>query len=120
MKLTVLTWLRDASIGLVGRIIEFLFRLTLCILPLGLFLLLIQCRSKASAISSLSVYTKPESAWQHIFPGFILVAIDPKTLEKNFTSIKKNINTWVDINKYFLALIFAILVVVIMLFGGKY
>ena len=39
MKLVVLKWLADSVIGLIGRIIEILFRLTLCILPLGVFLL---------------------------------------------------------------------------------
>ena len=119
MKLTVLTWFKDFSIGIIGKLIEFTFRSILCFLPLGIYMLIIQGRTKASAISSISVYTNANSVWQHVFPGFILVAIDPKVLEKRATAIKKSVDEWVNLNKYLLALIFMILVVALMLFGGK-
>ena len=95
MKLQVLTWLRDSLINISGRIIELLFRGILCCLPLGVYLLLIQFRSKASKVSSLSVFTTDESMWQHIFPGFILVAINPNLLKESWFKKKRNIQVCV-------------------------
>lgn len=118
MKLTVLTWLRDASLNLIGRSIELLFRLLLLILPMGMFLLLIQTRNKASKVSSISVYTNDDSVWQHIFPGFLLVAIDPNVAKNSYLSIKSKIQTWVKTNKYILTLIFMALLVILMIIKG--
>ena len=91
MKLTVLNWFKDELIPFVGRIIELLFRIILFILPLGLFLLLIQYRGKASKISNISVFTEDNSVWQHIYPGFILVAIDPEITKRKIRRINKSI-----------------------------
>lgn len=117
MKLTVLTWLRDSSIAFVGRAVELIFRALLLILPLGLYLCLIQARNKASKISSISVYTNDESTWQHIFPGFLLVAIDPKVLHKKRAAIKEKFQAWVQANKYLLSFIFMLLIVLLMVIG---
>lgn len=114
MKLTVLTWLRDASIAFIGRVIELIFRIILFILPLGLYLTLIQSRAKASKISSLQVFTNDNSCWQHIYPGFILVAIDPNLFKTKYTEVKKNIQTWISNNKYILAFLFMLIVVALM------
>lgn len=118
MKLTVLTWLKDASLGIMGKSIELLFRLLLLILPMGLFLMLIQTREKASKVSSISVYTTDDSVWQHIFPGFLLVAIDPKVTKNAYLNIKHKIQTWVKNNKYILSLIFMALLVILMIVKG--
>ena len=72
MKLTVLKWIGDSSIGILGRTIEVLFRCVLCILPLGIYMILLQRRSKASKVSSILTFTNERSIWQHVFPGFIL------------------------------------------------
>ena len=119
MQLTVLTWIKDFLIGIIGKLIELIFRVILCLLPLGIYMLIIQGRSKASSISSISVYTNDSSAWQHVFPGFILVAVDPNVLEKRISTIKKSLDEWVDLNKYLLALLFMILMVALMLLGGR-
>lgn len=117
MKLTVLTWLRDSSITFVGRLIELVFRAVLLILPLGLYLYLIQARNKASKISSISVYTTDDSTWQHVFPGFLLVAIDPKVLHKKRVAFKEKLQNWVQANKYLLSFIFMLLIVLLMVIG---
>ena len=97
MKLTVLTWLRDSSIVLLGRTIEIIFRIILFLTPLGVFLLLIQMRDKASTIRTISVYTEDGSVWQHIFPWFILVSVDPKSFKKSSTKIRNKISFWAEI-----------------------
>lgn len=114
MKLTVLNWFKDALITFVGRAIEILFRIILFILPLGVYLYIIQSRNKASKVSNISVYTTDESVWQHIFPGFILVAVDPNVFKKAIARTKGNIQLWVQANRYILGLIFMILIVLLM------
>lgn len=119
MKLTVLIWLRDSLIGLIGRTIEILFRIILCLMPLGIYLLLIQFRSKASKISSISVFTTDDSIWQHIFPGFILVAINPNVLKENYKKTKKKFQNWVNENKYMISFTFMTLITILLLWLGR-
>jgi hypothetical protein len=114
MKLTVLTWLKESSINLIGRSIEFLFRTILCLLPLGIYLVLLQKRSKASTINTISVYTKEYSKWQHVFPGFILVAIEPDSLTNFLTRVNNNIQNWISKNKYYIAILFMATIVALM------
>ena len=115
MKLTVLNWLKDSSKNLIGRSIELLFRFILCILPLGLYMVLLQKRSKASKVSSLMTFTNDRSVWQHIFPGFILVAIEPDVLNNFLTNLNNSFKAWVERNKYALAILFMATIVSILI-----
>jgi hypothetical protein len=115
MKLTVLNWLKDSSKNLIGRSIELLFRFILCILPLGLYMILLQKRSKASKVSSLMTFTNDRSVWQHIFPGFILVAIEPDVLNNFLTNLNNSFKAWVERNKYTLAILFMATIVSILI-----
>lgn len=115
MKLTVLNWLKDSSKNLIGRSIELLFRFILCILPLGLYMILLQKRSKASKVSSLMTFTNDRSVWQHIFPGFILVAIEPDVLNNFLTNLNNSFKAWVERNKYALAILFMATIVSILI-----
>ena len=117
MKLTVIKWLKDELTPFVGRAIELFFRILLFILPLGIFLILIQFREKASKVSNLSVYTNDESTWQHIFPGFALVSISPDTFRKKFISIKKAIQDGIEANKYLIEILFMIIVIAFLFKG---
>ena len=119
MKLTVLTWIRDSSVSLIGRSIELLFRVILFFLPLGVYLFLIQSRDKASKVSNISVYTTDDSVWQHIFPGFILVAVNPNSFKNSFNSIKLKFQQWVNNNKYELTTLFMAIIIVLLLRIGK-
>ena len=114
MKMTVLKWIADSSIGLLGRTIELLFRCVLCFLPLGIYMILLQKRSKASKVSSLQAFTNDRSIWQHVFPGFVLVAIEPDEMENFFININNNFKSCAERNKYLIALIFMSLIVGIM------
>ena len=119
MKLQVLTWLRDSLVGLIGRTIETIFRIILCCLPLGVYLLLIQFRSKASTIRNISVYTEDNSVWQHIFPGFILVSINPNSLKEWHLKRKAKVQGWISDNRFLLFLLI-FLVVFILTFAVFY
>lgn len=115
MKLTVLTWLKENVVVFVGRAIELLFRSILCLLPLGVYMLILQKRKKASTINTISVYTKEYSRWQHIFPGFILVTVEPESLNTFIAEIHNNIQKWIERNKYLLAFLFMSAIVGLML-----
>lgn len=115
MKLTVLKWIGESSIGILGRTIEMLFRIILCLLPLGVYMLLLQKRTKASKISNIMVYTNDRSIWQHVFPGFILVSIEPDGMQKFLLNLNSNFKNWVERNKYLLALLFMSSIVGLML-----
>ena len=115
MKLTVLTWLKDSSISLIGRTIELIFRSILCLLPLGIYMLLLQKRSKASSINTITVYTKDTSKFQYVFPGFILVSVDPDALNNYILKTRNALQNWISSNKYVLTLLFMVLIVGLML-----
>ena len=88
MKIEVTKWAFDTITSFFKQSIEVLLRCLLFILPIGVYLILLQFRNKVSSISNISVYTTDKSVWQHVFPGFILVAVSPDL----FKSELKNIN----------------------------
>lgn len=114
----VIGWLLESITPVLGRLIEFLFRTILFILPLGVYLTLIQYRSKVSKISNISVFTNDESVWQHVFPGFILVSISPETFKKHIRETRRSIQNSISDNKYLIEVIFMILVLVLMYVKG--
>ena len=114
MQLTVISWFKESLITFIGRLIEVLFRVILCLLPLGVYMLLLQKRKKTSTISTIRVYTKDDSRWQHVFPGFILVSIDPNSLDNFFTKINSDTQNWIMQHKYVLALLFMSTIVFLM------
>lgn len=115
MKLTVLQWIKDETVPFIGRVIEALFRTVLFFLPLGVYLFLLQSRSKASSINSISVFTNENSKFQHVFPGFILVSISPNSLNEAVLRVRNNFQNWVEHNKYLLAFLFMAVIVGIMM-----
>ena len=117
MKLTVSKWFLDSLIPFLGKIVEVLFRIVLCLLPLGVYMFLIQQREKASKISNISVFTNDRSVWQHVFPGFILIAIEPTILSDFLNKKRSNFQNCVQRNKYIIAILFMIIVVGLMLFS---
>ena len=115
MKLTVLNWCKEMLIPIIGKSVEFVFRSVLCLLPLGIFMLVLQKRKKASAVSSISVYTNERSKFQFVFPGFLLVSIEPNSLDTALIQLKGSFQAWINRNKYVLSFIFMFIVVLLML-----
>ena len=118
MKLTVLTWLKDSSVTFVGKLIEILFRITLFLLPLGAYILLMQSRTKASSIRNISVFTNDSSTWQHVYPGIIMVTVNPSYIKEKFISFRKKFNNWFITNKYLIEFLLAAIIVVLMIIIG--
>lgn len=123
MELTVMRWLRDFLVPLIGKTVELLFRVLLCLLPLGVYMVILQKRVKASSTRTISVYTKENSKFQHVFPGFLLVSIDPDSLSSYLAKAHNNIQNWIQRNKYIIALLFMSAIVGLMILsyirGGK-
>lgn len=117
MKLTVLKWLGDSMIVFTGRAIEILFRAVLFFIPLGAYMILLQKRSKVSKVSSLLTYTTDRSVWQYVFPGFILVSIEPDDLTNYLKRVHNSLQFWIERNKYLLSLTFMLIIVGLMVFS---
>ena len=117
MKLTVLGWLKDVLLVWIAKIIEVTFRIILLCLPLWVFLLVIQGRGKVSSVSNLTNYTTDKSVWQHVFPGFILVALDSNQLKDMNSRVYSRIQSWLNRNKYTLAFLFMVTIVCLMIFN---
>lgn len=115
MKLTVLTWLKDWILPIIAKIIEVTFRCILFLLPLGVFMLLLQLRNKVSKVSNISVYTNDRSVWQFVFPGFLLVAVEPKIIPIKFMEKKLSFQNWVSRNKYLLTFLSMSIIVGLMI-----
>lgn len=123
MELIVMRWLRDFLVPLIGKTVELLFRVLLCLLPLGVYMVILQKRVKASSTRTISVYTKENSKFQHVFPGFLLVSIDPDSLSSYLAKAHNNVQNWIQRNKYIIALLFMSAIVGLMVLsyirGGK-
>ena len=115
MKLEVTKWVVDFLLGASKQCSEFLLRCLLFLLPLGVYLMLLEFRSKVSSTSNLTNYTKDESIWQHVFPGFILVAINPNLFKNDIKRINNNFQEWIKQNKYTLISLFFFLIILLML-----
>ena len=115
MELTVMRWLRDFLVPLIGKTVELLFRVLLCLLPLGVYMVILQKRVKASSTRTISVYTKENSKFQHVFPGFLLVSIDPDSLSSYLAKAHNNVQNWIQRNKYIIALLFMSAIVGLMI-----
>ena len=66
------------TIGLLEKICTLIY---LC-LPMGLFMLIMSFRTKNNSTTALSAFTNDRSEFQHIFPNFILVIVEPSLLKK--------------------------------------
>ena len=104
-NLTVLSWTQEYLLLGLAKVIEYTFRIILLCLPLWVYLVIIQYREKVSTIRNISIFTNDTSVWQHIFPGFILVSVDPKGLNKYFKRKKEEFNGFMEANKYFLVIL---------------
>lgn len=117
MKPIILTWIKEFILSTLKSIGEFTARIIWLILPLGVFILLIQMRSKASGIRSISAFTNDNSEFQAIFPGYYLISVNPNEMKEHMIKTKNIFQKWVENNKYVLCFSLALCVVLLMLIG---
>ena len=70
------------TIGLVEKICILIY----CLLPIGLFMLLMSLRTKNHKATAISTFTNERSEFQHIFPNYILVIVEPHMLKRSFNN----------------------------------
>ena len=95
------------TFGLIVKIImgltEGLLRLFVLLLPLGLFMLLIQLRTKAPSGAALPAYVNnAKSEWQFVYAGTILVMLEPNSLRDKFNNYVSSLNRFVSKYKFLL------------------
>ena len=117
MKPIILTWIKEFTLRTLKLIGEFMARVIWLMLPLGVFMLLIQMRSRASGIRSISAFTDDNSEFQAIFPGYYLVSVNPNEMKEYMAKVKGNFQKWLQNNKYILCFLLALCIVLLMLIG---
>ena len=92
------------TIGLLEKICTLIY---LC-LPMGLFMLIMSFRTKNNSTTAIQTFTNDRSEFQHIFPNFILVIVEPSLL-------KKEIQKRIDKTNSFLLKYLPLLIIVLLL-----
>ena len=90
------------TVGLLEKICILLY----CLLPIGLFMLIMSSRTKNHKATAIGTYTNERSEFQHIFPNYILVIVEPKLMQKSIDNKIKVINAFVDKYKWIFLLLF--------------
>ena len=91
------------TVGVLEKICIFLY----CLLPIGLFMLIMSSRTKNHKATAIGTFTNERSEFQHIFPNYLLVIVEPNLMKKNIDNKIKSINAFIDKYKWVIGLIFA-------------
>lgn len=76
------------TVGLLEKICIFLYLM----LPVGLFMLLMSLRTKNHKATAIGTFTNEKSEFQHIFPNYILVVVEPQLLKRSVTKRINEVN----------------------------
>lgn len=90
-------------------VVEKLCILLYCLLPIGLFMLIMSSRTKNHKATAIGTFTNERSEFQHIFPNYMLVIVEPKLMQKSIENKIKAINAFVDKYKWIFLLFFFLL-----------
>jgi hypothetical protein len=90
-------------------VVEKLCILLYCLLPIGLFMLIMSSRTKNHKATAIGTFTNERSEFQHIFPNYMLVIVEPKLMQKSIENKVKAINAFVDKYKWIFLLFFFLL-----------
>ena len=101
------------SIGLLEKICILLYLM----LPMGLFMLLMSLRTKNHKATAIGTFTNEKSEFQHIFPNYILVVVEPQLLRRSVTKKVNEVNGF--LSKY-LGMILVGIILVLLVLGAVY
>lgn len=102
------------TIGLLEKLMILLY----CLLPMGLFMLLMSLRTKNHKATAIGTFTNERSEFQHIFPNYILVIVEPTLLRND---INKKINAFNSfLHRYIGMMLFGIFILVLVLLAVYY
>ena len=84
---------------------------------MGLFMLLMSLRTKNHKATAISTFTNEKSEFQHIFPNYILVVIEPQLLKRNIAKRVNEVNSF--LGKY-LGMIIVGSILILLVLGAVY
>ena len=116
-KFPMLNVLLQLVIALTIGLLEKICILLYLMLPMGLFMLLMSLRTKNHKATAIGTFTNEKSEFQHIFPNYILVVVEPQLLRRNVTKRVNEVNSF--LGKYFGMILVGIILVLLVL-GAVY
>ena len=116
-KFPMLNVLLQLVIALTIGLLEKICILLYLMLPMGLFMLLMSLRTKNHKATAISTFTNEKSEFQHIFPNYILVVVEPQLLRRSVTKRVNEVNGF--LSKY-LGMILVGIILVLLVLGAVY
>ena len=116
-KFPMLNVLLQLVIALTIGLLEKICILLYLMLPMGLFMLLMSLRTKNHKATAIGTFTNEKSEFQHIFPNYILVVVEPQLLRRSFTKRVNEVNGL--LGKY-LGMILVGIILVLLVLGAVY
>ena len=93
-KFPMLNVLLQLFIALTIGLLEKICILLYLMLPMGLFMLLMSLRTKNHKATAISTFTNEKSEFQHIFPNYILVVVEPQLLKRHIAKRVNEVNNF--------------------------
>jgi hypothetical protein len=97
-KFPMLDALLKLTIALTIGLLEVICVAVYCCIPIGVFMLLLSLKSKSSKATAISTFLTDRSEFQHIFPNFLLVIVEPALLKTKVQHKVRDIQAY--LNKY--------------------
>ena len=116
-KFPMLNVLLQLVIALTIGLLEKICILLYLMLPMGLFMLLMSLRTKNHKATAIGTFTNEKSEFQHIFPNYILVVVEPQLLKRSVTKKVNEVNGF--LSKY-LGMILVGTILVLLVLGTVY
>lgn len=116
-KFPMLNVLLQLVIALTIGLLEKICILLYLMLPMGLFMLLMSLRTKNHKATAIGTFTNEKSEFQHIFPNYILVVVEPQLLRRSVTKKVNEVNSF--LGKY-LGMILVGTILVLLVLGAVY
>lgn len=116
-KFPMLNVLLQLVIALTVGLLEKICILLYLMLPMGLFMLLMSLRTKNHKATAIGTFTNEKSEFQHIFPNYILVVVEPQLLRRSVTKKVNEVNGF--LSKY-LGMILVGTILVLLVLGAVY
>lgn len=116
-KFPMLNVLLQLVIALTIGLLEKICILLYLMLPMGLFMLLMSLRTKNHKATAIGTFTNEKSEFQHIFPNYILVVVEPQLLRRSVTKRVNEVNGF--LGKY-LGMILVGIILVLLVLGAVY
>ena len=104
-KFPMLNVICQLLIALTVGVLEKICVLIYLLLPIGLFMLIMGFRTKNHKATAIGTFTNDRSEFQHIFPNFILVTVEPKLLQKTLNDKLQQLDKFMEKYKTVLILL---------------